>query len=69
MLSTSLKKVSTSIGIVLALECRWSGKLKVPVYFDVGFDDWLYGHVPQREEKFGFYKVHYLKKRNVFKQF
>lgn len=36
--------------------------LKVPVFFDTGIEDWVIGHIPQRMEKFGFYKCHFLKK-------
>ena len=40
---------------------KW-GSLKVPVFDDVGIDDWLIGQVPQREADYGFYNRHYLKK-------
>jgi hypothetical protein len=38
------------------------GSLKVPVFFDLGINNWLVGQVPQREADNGFYKTHYLKK-------
>ena len=39
----------------------WSG-LNVPIFFDLGYDDWLIGQIPQMGSDHFFYKRHYLKK-------
>lgn len=43
------------------------GSLKVPVFFDLGIDNWLVGQVPQRGADNGFYKTHYLKKNYLIR--
>ena len=39
----------------------WSG-LNVPIFFDVKYDDWLIGQIPQFGDEHFFYKRHFLKK-------